>query len=95
MKRFIELMSELRQMPETIDAQYMEVAGLNLNMGKQQKENRGLHKQSGKNETSNRNSDNCSTPLSEEKMQDEVIFRTKSLYGKSSLKPNVQLGHEG
>lgn len=47
-------MSELRQMPETIDAQYTEVAGLNRNMGKQQKENRGLHKQSGKNETSNR-----------------------------------------
>lgn len=32
-KRFIELMSELRQMHETINAQYAEIAGLNCNMG--------------------------------------------------------------
>lgn len=94
-KTLSELTSELRSMRETIDAQYTEIAGLNRNVEKLQKENREFRKRLEKYESPNKNSGNSSTPPSKEGMKDEVIRRTKSLRKKSGLKPGGQPGHEG
>lgn len=90
-----ELTSEMRSMRETIDAQYTEIASLNRNVQKLQKENHELRKRLEKYEKPDKNSGNSSTPPSKEKMKDEVIRRTKTLRKKSGLKPGGQPGHEG
>ena len=90
-----ELTSEMRSMRETIDAQYTEIASLNRNIQKLQKENRDLRKRLEQYEKPDKNSGNSSTPPSKEKMKDEVVRRTKSLRRKSGLKPGGQSGHEG
>lgn len=93
-KMLKEVVLEMRTMQETIDVQRTEIANLNRNVQKLQKENRDLRSCLAKYEKPEKNSENSSTPPSKEKMKDEVIRRTKTLRKQSGLKPGGQLGHQ-
>lgn len=90
-----ELLSEMRSMRETIDAQYTEIASLKRNIERLGKENHELRRRLEKYEKPDKNSSNSSTPPSKEKMKDEIDRRTNTLRQKSGLKPGGQPGHKG
>ena len=89
------LVAERRSIHEKVDAQYTEIASLNRNIQRHQKENRELRKRLEKYEKPDKNSENSGTPPAKENLRDEIIRCTKSLRVKSGLKSGGQPGHEG
>lgn len=93
---------EIRLMRETISRQYSEILklnrnieSLNLQIRKKDEENATLKERLAKYEKPDKNSGNSSTPPSKERMQDEVVRRTKTLRKPSGKKPGGQQGHDG
>ena len=73
------LLSELRELRETVASQHAEICSLNRNVDRLLKENRKLRKRLEKYEKPTKDSGNSSTPPSKETMTSEVRRRTKSL----------------
>lgn len=93
---------KLGSMQKTIDSQHDTICNLNRNINKLNvevsKRNaiiEDLRKRLAKYETPDKNSNNSSTPPSKEKIQDEVVRRTKTLRKTSGRKPGGQAGHKG
>lgn len=93
---------KLELMQKTIDSQYDTICTLNRNINKLNAELskrntiiENLKKRLAKYETPDKNSNNSSTPPSKEKIQDEVVRRTKTLRKTSGRKPGGQAGHKG
>ena len=93
---------KLGSMQKTIDSQHDTICNLNRNINKLNvevcKRNaiiEDLKKRLAKYETPDKNSNNSSTPPSKEKIQDEVVRRTKTLRKTSGRKPGGQAGHKG
>ncbi len=93
---------EMRLMRETINQQYAEIVklnrnidALNLQIRKKDKEIEKLLERLSKYENPDKNSNNSSTPPSKERMEDEIVRRTRTLRKPSGRKPGGQSGHEG
>ena len=97
-----DMTEEMRLMRETINQQYAEIVklnrnidALNLQIRKKDKEIEKLLERLSKYENPDKNSNNSSTPPSKERMEDEIVRRTRTLRKPSGRKPGGQSGHEG
>ena len=97
-----DMMEEMRLMRETINQQYAEIVksnrnidALNLQIRKKNVTIARLEERLSKYEDPDKNSNNSSTPPAKEKIQDEVVRRTKTLRKTSGRKPGGQAGHKG
>lgn len=89
------LLSELKEMRETINSQHTEICSLNRKVDRLQKENRELRKRLEKYEKPPIDSSNSSMPPSKEPMSAEITRRTKSQRQKSDKPVGGQPGHKG
>ena len=93
---------EMQLMRETINQQYAEIAKLNRNieslkhqLRKKNEEITELKDRSSKYEYPEKDSSNSNTPPSKERIEDEIVRRTKTLRKSSGKKSSGQVGHKG
>lgn len=93
---------EMQLMRETINQQHAEIAKLNRNieslkhqLRKKNEEITELKDRLSKYENPEKDSSNSNTPPSKERIEDEIVRRTKTLRKSSGKKPGGQVGHKG
>ena len=93
---------EMQLMRESINQQHSEIAKLNRNieslkhqLRKKNEEITELKDRLSKYENPEKDSSNSNTPPSKERIEDEIVRRTKTLRKSSGKKPGGQVGHKG
>lgn len=93
---------EMLLMREAINQQHTEIAKLNRNieslkhqLRKKNEEITELKDRLSKYENPEKDSSNSNTPPSKERIEDEIVRRTKTLRKSSGKKPGGQVGHKG
>lgn len=93
---------EMQLMREAINQQHTEIAKLNRNieslkhqLRKKNEEITELKDRLSKYENPEKDSSNSNTPPSKERIEDEIVRRTKTLRKSSGKKPGGQVGHKG
>ncbi len=93
---------EMQLMREAINQQHAEIAKLNRNieslkhqLRKKNEEITELKDRLSKYENPEKDSSNSNTPPSKERIEDEIVRRTKTLRKSSGKKPGGQVGHKG
>lgn len=93
---------EMQLMREAINQQHAEIAKLNRNieslkhqLRKKNEEITELKNRLSKYENPEKDSSNSNTPPSKERIEDEIVRRTKTLRKSSGKKPGGQVGHKG
>lgn len=93
---------EMELMREAINQQHAEIAKLNRNieslkhqLRKKNEEITELKDRLSKYENPEKDSSNSNTPPSKERIEDEIVRRTKTLRKSSGKKPGGQVGHKG
>ena len=93
---------EMQLMRESINQQHAEIAKLNRNieslkhqLRKKNEEITELKDRLSKYENPEKDSSNSNTPPSKERIEDEIVRRTKTLRKSSGKKPGGQVGHKG
>lgn len=93
---------EIQLMREAINQQHAEIAKLNRNieslkhqLRKKNEEITELKDRLSKYENPEKDSSNSNTPPSKERIEDEIVRRTKTLRKSSGKKPGGQVGHKG